>query len=175
MKQTLVLLCAFLTFPLSAFAHGPTPQKGLDSITINAPVEAVWDMVKQFDAIATWHPDVKASKGDGKNASDGIRTVTLQGGDIVEMLDHYSEQDHEYNYRLKTENPQALPISSHSTSLQVTAGDEANTAVVTFKSRFYRADTGNTPSATQNDEAAVNAMTAFFKNGLVGLKNKMEK
>ena len=175
MNRLTLILLSFLIAPCLAWAHGPTPQKGLDSITINAPVEQVWDAIKQFDAISTWHPDVKASTGDGKNASDGIRTITLQGGDLVEMLDYYSDKDHEYNYRLKTENVQALPVSSYTTNQQVTAGDGPNSATVTFKSRFYRADTGNTPSTTQNDEAAVTAMTAFFKNGLVGLKKKLEQ
>ena len=167
---------SFLLFPLTSLAHGPTPQKGLESITINAPVDAVWDVIKQFDAIASWHPDVKASSGDGKNASDGIRTITLQNdGQLVESLDYYSDKDHEYNYRLKTENVTAFPVSSYTTNLQVKAGDDAKTSVVTFKSRFYRGDTGNAPPENLNDAAAVKAMDAFFKNGLAGLKQKLEK
>jgi mxaD protein len=47
--------------------------------------------------------------------------------------------------------------------------------VVTLKSRFYRGDTGNTPPEKLNDEAAVKAMNEFFKNGLSGLKRKLEK
>ena len=110
MKILPLLLFSFLLFPLTSFAHGPTPQKGLESITINAPVDAVWDVIKQFDAIASWHPDVKASSGDGKNVSDGIRTITLQNdGQLIESLDYYSDKDHEYNYRLKTENVTAFP------------------------------------------------------------------
>lgn len=176
MKHLPLLLLSFLLFPLTSLAHGPTPQKGLESITINAPVDAVWDVIKQFDAIASWHPDVKASSGDGKNASDGIRTITLQNdGQLIESLDYYSDKDHEYNYRLKTENVTAIPVSSYTTNLQVKAGDDAKTSVVTFKSRFYRGDTGNAPPESQNDAAAVKAMEAFFKNGLAGLKQKLEK
>jgi mxaD protein len=176
MNRLPLILLSFLLFPVTSLAHGPTPQKGLESITINAPVDAVWDVIKQFDAIASWHPDVKASSVDGKNASDGIRTITLQnGGQLVESLDYYSDKDHEYNYRLKTENVTAFPVSSYTTNLQVKAGDDANTSVVTIKSRFYRGDTGNTPSENLNDAAAVKAMDAFFKNGLVGLKQKLEK
>lgn len=176
MKRLPLLLFSFLLFPLTSIAHGPTPQKGLESITINAPVDAVWEVIKQFDAIASWHPDVKASSGDGKNASDGIRTITLQNGEqLVESLDYYSDKDHEYNYRLKTENVTAFPVSSYTTNLQVEAGDEAKTSVVTFKSRFYRGDTGNAPPENLNDAAAVKAMEAFFKNGLAGLKQKLEK
>jgi len=176
MKRLPLILLSFLFLPDICFAHGPTPQKAKESITINASVDAVWNVIKQFDDIAGWHPEVKASSGDGKNASDGIRTITLKNnGQLVESLDYYSDKDHEYNYRLKTENVTAFPVSSYTTNLQVTPGGDAGTSVVTLKSRFYRADTGNTPSENLNDAAAVEAMTAFFKNGLLGLKQKLEK
>jgi mxaD protein len=170
------LLLSFLLLPVASLAHGPTPQKAKESVTINASVDTVWNAIKQFDAIAGWHPDVKASSGDGKNASDGIRTITLQNdGQLVESLDFYSDKDHEYNYRLKVENVTAFPVGSYTTNLQVTAESDANTSVVTLKSRFYRGDSGNTPPENLNDAAAVKAMNAFFKNGLMGLKQKLEK
>jgi mxaD protein len=176
MKHLARIVLILLSYPLTLQAHGPTPQKAKESVTINAPLEKVWDAIKQFDAIATWHPDVKASTGDGKNASDGIRTVTLQNGEqFVDSLDYYSDKDHEYSYRLKTENVKALPVSSYTNAIQVTTGVMSNTSVVTVKSRFYRGDTGNTPPEHLSDAAAVKAMNAFFKNGLEGLKQKLEK
>lgn len=175
MNRLTLLLLSFL-FPVISVAHGPTPQKANESIVINAPVDAVWNAVKQFDGIADWHPDVKASSGDGKNTSDGSRTITLKNdGQLVESLDYYSDKDHEYNYRLKVENVTAFPVSSYTTNLKVTAGDDANRSIVSLKSRFYRGDTGNTPPDNLNDAAAVTAMKAFFSNGLAGLKQKLEK
>jgi mxaD protein len=47
--------------------------------------------------------------------------------------------------------------------------------VVTFKSRFYRGDTGNAPPENLTDTAAVKAMDNFLKEGLAGLKQKLEK
>lgn len=168
---SLVLFC--LTLP--AYAHGPTPQKAKESITINAPIAKVWAAVKQFDGIANWHPDLKKSEGDGKNQSGGIRTLTFKNdASLVEELDYYSEQEHEYSYRLKTENTTALPTSSHSVELKVVHGDMADTSLVTLKSRFYRGDTGNTPPQNLSDEAAVKAMNQFFKKGLEALKSKVE-
>lgn len=176
MKSATFAFASFLLFPLLVVAHGPTPQKAKESVTINAPVTTVWAVVKQFDGIANWHPDVKASIGDGKHESGGIRTITLQnGGQLVEELDFYSDKDHEYSYRLKTENVQAFPVSSYSVTLQVTAADNASSSVVLLKSRFYRGDTGNTPPESLNDEAAVKAVNLFFKNGLDGLKQAVEK
>ena len=176
MNRLTLTLLSFLLFPAVSQAHGPTPQKANENMTINAPVDEVWNTVKQFDGIAAWHPDVKASSGDGNNASDGTRTITLQNdGQLVDSLDYYSDKDHEYNYRLKAENVTAFPVSSYTTNLHVTAGSDAGTSVVSLKSRFYRGDTGNTPADNLNDAAAVKAMQAFFKNGLLGLKQKLEK
>jgi mxaD protein len=175
MNYPLTVLISIFLFPHFAHAHGPTPQKAKESIVIKASVEQVWDAVKQFDGIASWHPDVKASKGDGKHESGGMRTVTFQNGaDLIDELDYYSDKDHEYSYRLKTENVQALPVSSYSIELQVIPGQDASSSTVNLKSRFYRGDTGNTPPANLNDEAAVKAMNDFFKNGLSGLKKKLE-
>lgn len=176
MNRLTLLLLSFLAFPAASFAHGPTPQKANESIVINASVDAVWNVIKQFDGIASWHPYVKASSGDGKNASDGVRTITLQNdGQLVDSLDYYSDKDHEYNYRLKVENVTAFPVSSYTTNIKVTAGNDANSSVVSLKSRFYRGDTGNTPPDNLNDAAAVTAMKTFFSNGLLGLKQKLEK
>jgi mxaD protein len=175
MKRISLSLLGILLFSPASFAHGPTPQKAKESIIINAPADAVWNEVKQFDAISTWHPDVKASQGDGKHESGGTRTITLQNdGQLVEELDYYNDQQQEYSYRLKTENVKAFPASSYSIELQVKAGDDAGHSVVTLKSRYYRGDTGNTPPENLNDEAAVKAMTQFFRNGLAGLKQKLE-
>ncbi|MGZ8161498.1 MAG: SRPBCC family protein [Methylobacter sp.] len=176
MKRLPLILLSFLLFPLTPLAHGPTPQKAKETVTINAAVDTVWDAIKQFDAISSWHPDVKASKGNSKHASGGIRTITLGNeGQLVEELDYYSDEEHEYSYRLKTENVQAFPTSSYSIEIQVAAGEDPGSSVVTLKSRFYRGDTGNTPPENLNDAAAVKAMNQFFKNGLAGLKQKLEK
>ncbi len=166
----------FIVFPSLGFAHGPTPQKAKESIVINVPVEKAWETVKQFDKISAWHKDIKSSSGDGKLESGGIRTLTFQNGEaLVDELDFFSDKDHEYNYRIKKENIKALPVSSYSITVQVAPGDNAQSSTVTLKSRFYRGDTGNTPPDNLNDEAAVKAMTDYFKNGLNSLKQTLEK
>ena len=158
---------------MSVTAHGPTPQKADESIVIDAPIEKTWAVVKEFDQISKWHPDVKSSEGDGKNKSDSVRSMTLETGGVVkESLDYYSDKDHEYNYRLKGENTDVFPISSHTSAIQLIA--EGDKTLVKWKSRFYRGDTGNSPSKNLNDESAVKAMKKFIQNGLKGLKKSLE-
>ncbi len=176
MKILKLAIILNLFLPTLLLAHGPTPQKAKERITINLPVEKVWELVKHFDRISDWHSDIKSSSGDGKLESGGIRTLTFQNGEeLVDELDSFSDKDHEYSFRIKKENVKALPVSSYSVTLQVTPGENENTSVVNLKSRFYRGDTGNTPTDNLNDEAAVKAMTDYFKNGLDNLKKKLEK
>jgi mxaD protein len=176
MKLHKLIITLILWSPIILFAHGPTPQKAKESITINAPVDRVWQVVKQFDQISHWHDDIKTSIGNGKLESGGIRTITFQNGEeLSDELDFFSETEHEYSYRIKKENVKALPVSSYSVTVQVASGENPAASVVTLKSRFYRGDTGNTPSDQLNDEAAANAMNAYFKNGLISLKQKLEK
>jgi len=171
----LIFTLGVLLFCLQAQAHGPTPQKAKESIAIHAPLAKVWAAIKNFDDIGLWHPDLKNSVGDGKNQSGGIRTLTFRNdATLVEELDYYNEQEHEYSYRLKTENTLAFPTSSYTVDIKIGPGETPDSSVVTLKSRFYRGDTGNTPPDNLNDEAAVKAMNQFLKNALNGLKSKLE-
>lgn len=173
MKLNTLLIITLSFLPFCIKAHGPTPKKADESIVINASLEKTWAIIKEFDNISDWHPDVKSSTGDGKNASDGIRSMTLPNGIVEESLDYYSEKDHEYNYRLKGENTDAFPISSHTSAISLIAEGDDKT-LVKWKSRFYRGDTGNSPSKKLNDESAVDAMKSFIQHGLKGLKKSLE-
>jgi len=172
MNLSRLFFISFAVISMGAYAHGPTPKKADKSIIINASVDQVWAMVKHFDKISDWHPDVLSSEGDGNNKSGSERRLTLKSGVLTEGLDYFSETDHEYNYRLSTESTAVFPVSSYTVGIQLIAvGD---TTKVKWKSRFYRGDTSNSPPEKLNDESAVKAMNSFIENGLEGLKKKVE-
>ena len=165
----LVAVIVLLASLMPAGAHGPTPQKADESITIAAPPEAVWKVLADFPAIAAWHPLVKkaAPTEDGSG-----RVLTLEKGEITEGLDEADEAARRLAYRLSTENVEALPVSFYTATIElkpVASGTE-----VDWSARFYRADTTNEPPETLNDEAAVAAMTDYIRQGLAGLKAKVE-
>ncbi|NJD08137.1 MAG: SRPBCC family protein, partial [Methylococcaceae bacterium] len=70
------------------------------------------------------------------------------------------------------DNVKALPASSYSAVLRVTAAGSGSR--VEWKSRLYRGDTGNEPPETLNDEAAVKAMQSLIRTGLDQLKTTVE-
>lgn len=157
-----------------ATAHGPTPHKVDQSIVIAAPPEAVWAAVKDFDGLAKWNPQVESSAGRGGNAVGAERDVVLKsGGQLTDSLDEYLEDEMSYSYRLLTPDIKAFPVSFYSATLAVKPGPDGGSEVA-WEGRFYRADTGNFPSDTQNDQAAIDAMTRFFQDGLQTLKKQVE-
>lgn len=151
-----------------ATAHGPTPQKATELITIAAAPAVVWAKIKDFANIAAWHPGIAQSIGEGTD-----RTFTLKsGGDIEEGVDEADDATMTLRYRQSKENVDALPVSSYSATIRVAPSGDGSE--VEWIVRLYRADTTNEPAEDKNDAAALKAMGDFIKQGLEGLKAKSE-
>jgi len=174
LPRLLFSLAVLLSAAAVARAHGPTPQKVDEKITIATSPDEVWKFVGDFSSIAEWHPKVKSSKVTGGNAAGAERELILVGNiKLLEGLDEYDAATKSLGYRLSKENIDLFPVSFYTAHLSVRpvgVGSE-----VEWIGRFYRADTGNFPPEDKNDAAAVAAMTDFFQAGLQGLKKKIEE
>ncbi len=167
-----VVLTALFGIFGPAQAHGPTPQKVDEKITISAPPADVWKIVKDFGGIGAWHPSVTKIKVEG-TGNETTRTITLKsGGTLVDSLDAIDDNAMEIDYRLQNVDFNALPVSSY--SMAITVQPAAGGSEVEWISRLYRFDTGNEPADDKNDDAAVSASSAYIKAGLAGLKAKAE-
>lgn len=168
---------SLLVLPLAlaataALAHGPTPQKVSQSITIKASPDAVWRVAGDFAGIGRWHPALAKAEGSGTK-DGGTRTLTFKnGGRIEESLDEYKPEARTYSYRMGEPDLKALPVSSYSAT--VTVSPEGDGSKVEWMGRFYRGDTGNEPPENLGDEAGKAAMNAYFAEGLKGLKAAVE-
>jgi mxaD protein len=170
--RSFLFVASVVSFAGGALAHGPTPQKVDEKITIAAAPADVWKIVKDFGAIGAWHPSVTQVKVEG-TGSDTTRTLTLKsGGTLVDSLDAIDDKAMELDYRLQNQDFTALPVSSYSDAITVQPAPGGSE--VEWISRLYRFDTGNEPPDDKNDEAAVKASTEFIKAGLEGLKKKAE-
>lgn len=171
-RRSLFIAGAALAASQLALAHGPTRQKVVEKVTIDAPATAVWDKLKSFDALAQWHPAVAASPADKGNAVGSVRTIALKGGgELVETLEGYSEDQRRYTYRAKDGG--ALPVTNYTSTIQVTPDGDAK-SVVEWRGAFYRAFPGNDPPPDKNDDAAVKAVTGVYQTGLANLKKAIE-
>lgn len=165
-----VALAAGLAAP--AAAHGPTRQRVIEKVTINAPADVVWGKIKNFDALKDWHPAIAESPADRGNTEGSVRTLKLKGGGtLVETLEGYNEAQRKYNYRAKDGG--ALPVTNYTSTLSVTP-EGADKSVVEWRGAFYRGFPNNDPPPDQNDEAAIKAITGVYKSGLENLKKLVE-
>ena len=167
------LALAALTLASSvALAHGPTRQKVVEKITIDAPADAVWAQVKDFDALAKWHPAVAESPADKGNTEGSVRTVKIKGGgSLVESLERYNAEGKSYTYRAKDGG--ALPVTNYTST--ITVSGDGTKSTVEWRGAFYRGFPNNDPPPDQNDEAAVKAVTGVYQSGLANLKKLVEK
>jgi mxaD protein len=169
-----VLAGAACLAAFSAAAHGPTPQKVVETVEVAAPIDKVWQAVEDFGRLASWNPALKASEASGGNQPGAKRVLTFANGEkLQEELDTYDPAAHEYGYRMSNPNVAALPASSYSVVFRLSATGQGTQ--VEWKSRLYRGDTGNEPPPNLTDEAAVEAMRNFFQTGLKHLKADLEK
>lgn len=165
MKWSLLMMGLMLS--ANVWAHGPTPQKTDESAQVQAPADAVWKRISAPCGLAQWHPQVTACEA----VNDKQQKLTLRNGkQLLQEIDEVSAADMTLAYRLSGDiDLEALPVSSLNGKIKVTA-DGAN-AKVAWTARYYRAFTGNEPPAGQDDESAKNAVDAFVKEGLQGLKD----
>ena len=171
MRRRLLPVLALALAATPALAHGPTRQKVQEKITINAPADAVWARIRNFDGLKDWHPAVASSPADKGNQPGSVRQITLKGGgSLAEELEAYNEAQRRYSYRARDGG--ALPVTNYTSTIVVTA--EGSTSVVEWRGAFYRGHPNNDPPPDRNDEAAVKAVTAVYQSGLQALKQLVE-
>jgi len=185
-KLTLLLSLGAFLFTSVASAHGPVRQKLDEEITINAPADKVWNIIKEYKDLS-WLPAIKSVAATGGNEKGATRVLTLKnGGTITEELKKYDAEKMSYAYKItdissaKTithsgveEKVPVFPVDNYAASIDVESKNGAT--VVSWKTGYYRAYMNNNPPAEMNEEAAKTAVTAVLKEGLANLKTLAEK
>ena len=173
----LLALAILPALPLTAAAHGPTPQKVEKMVVIKVPPVKVWAMVKDFGNLQVWHPAIASDKIEKKNDENGematFRTLTLKGGgEIVEKLRSIDDAAMKIKYEIVSG---VAPVADYTAVMTVAAGPGAGESTVTWVGRFYRTYKLNPPiPAGQDDETAVKFVTGVFDSGLANLKKVQE-
>ncbi|MEI9983152.1 MAG: SRPBCC family protein [Aliidongia sp.] len=84
------------------------------STVLDAPIDRVWQKIRDFNGLTGWVPAIAASEIDGGEASDRIgivRTLTLgDGGKIKERLLALDDFTHSVSYSF-VESP--LPVTGY--------------------------------------------------------------
>jgi hypothetical protein len=172
-RLVFVALAAFamLASPF-ALSHGPTRQKVVETVEINAPAEKVWALVGDFAGWQKWHPAIESSTADKANEVGSVRRLNIKGGKFLEEeLEAFDAAAMSIKYRIKSGD--ALPVTNYSSTIRVSS--IGNKCTVEWRGAFYRGYPNNNPPPEQSDEAAVAAVTGVYKTGLEQLKTLAEK
>jgi len=99
--------------PGRGFAHGPSRQKVVEKIEIDAPPAKVWAIVGNFGDLS-WLPGVAKTEGTGGNTLDQAkRKLTLaNGGVIEETLTKYDEAGQSLSYKIDSVDVKILPVNN---------------------------------------------------------------
>jgi hypothetical protein len=166
------VVAALSLVPVAAFAHGPSRQKVVEKIEIDAPPAKVWAIVGNFQDMS-WHPAVAKTEGTGGNSADAKRKLTLKSGGVIdETLTKYDAEGMSLAYKIDQVDVKVLPVNNYSTTISVK--EEGGKAIVEWKGAFYRGFMNNDPPPELSDEASLKAVTGIYKTGLAALKAKAE-
>ncbi|MDP3705184.1 MAG: SRPBCC family protein [Legionellaceae bacterium] len=86
---------------------------------IDAPVEKIWQIIRDFNGLPSFHPGIKASRiehGDGESIGS-IRHLTLESGYVREELILLDEKAHALDYVIIEGT---LPVRNYSASVRLT-------------------------------------------------------
>ncbi len=175
MVSVSILACGFgWAAPAAAQGNGEAPILHVTkSVTIDAPADKVWNAVKDFNALNTWHPAVdKDEIVAGRNNRAGAeRLLTLKGGGTIrERLLRFNPANRAFAYEIVEG---VLPVSDYRSRLVVrAAGDDKST--VTWSGRFKRKNVGANPGDNENDKTAVDTVSGVYQGGLDNLKKMLE-
>jgi mxaD protein len=171
-KKTFAAAIALVAVALAgnaAFADPPKTLKVTKTADIAAPVDKVWDAVKDFDSLPKWHPGfAKDEIQKGNNNEPGaVRKLTIKNGpSFTEELLAFDDAKHTYKYRI-IESP--LPLRDYVSHITVSPGAKGGSHV-TWTGSFKRKSTSDTPPEAENDEAATKLINGVYEGGLANLE-----
>jgi mxaD protein len=172
-KLAAVALLAVSFAGSAVFADPPKTLKVTKTVHINAPVDKVWDAVKNFDSLHKWHPGFAAdeiTKGEN-NKVGAVRKLTVKDGpSFTEELLAFDDAKHSYRYRI-IESP--LPLRDYVSRITVKPGTKGGTQVV-WSGAFKRKSTSDSPPEGENDAAAIKLITSVYEGGLANLKKMLQ-
>lgn len=175
MNNLKLALLSILLIPSFVFAHGPSRQKALVSIEIEASPDKVWEVISDFCSIEKWNSMVKTCSASQDSKKGSIRIIEYDTGESVsEKLFKHDAVNMKILYAMeqleKGRIIKGLPIATLSTGISVTLVDDGTNTLVQMKGAFYRAFPGPTPPEDQTDAAAIEAVKILYETGLEGIK-----
>ena len=107
------------------------------STVVNAPVEAVWDVIRDFNGHDQWHPAIATSQIERSNPSDKVgcvRNFRLEdGANLREQLLTLSDLEQSFSYCL-LDTP--VPLFNYVAHVRLTPITDGDLTFWEWESRF---------------------------------------
>jgi len=134
------------------------------SSVIDAPIDKVWDRVRDFNGLPVWHPRIRDSRIEESLPADkvgGIRNFNLQSGDnIREQLLGLSDYDKFCTYAI-LDSP--MPLTDYVATLRLTPVTDGDRCFIEWSADFQ--------CAAENEAELVNNIGSnVFQGGFDALK-----
>jgi len=161
-----------LLISFQSFAHGPTPQKVQESVTINVAPEKAWATIKNWGGVHEWLPGIESTTVE-KKGDDIYRKLKFKsGGSVLEKLKMSDDKDMKLRFEIIEGD---VPFTDFNGLITVSPGTSPNESIVQWTARFYRLYKLNPPIPDgQDDETALAAVKSIVGPGLENLKKVLE-
>ena len=135
------------------------------SSVIDAPIDDVWDKIRDFNALPAWHPSIADSRIENDEPSDKvgcIRNFNLKdGGNLREQLLTLSDVDYQCTYSILIS---PMPLENYQATLRLVPITDGN--------RTYAEWTAEFTCRPEDEEELVNNIgNGVFQAGFDALKD----
>ena len=148
LKFCAYFLCIFFV-SFETISHGPSRQKVVEKIVINAELSNVWKIVSNFSDFS-WNPLISSTDSDGNEIGSLRKITSKNGSNISQTLEKLDEEKKMISWRIKETDQKLLPVNSYQATLILK--DQEGKVEATYKAGFYRGFMGNDPPEELNDE-----------------------
>ena len=165
----ILVLCVAVVLASPLVTHADKQLIAQQSIEIKGSPKAVWDLVKNFDGLAKWHPGFKQDviKSGKNNAKGAVRTLTLGSGESFdEQLLKFDDSKMFFRYRITGDSP--FPITHYVSTMSVKKSKGSMTKVI-WQGKF-----NNKQDSGKSDDEVVEMINGAYKGGLENLKQLIE-
>ncbi|MET3578039.1 NADPH:quinone reductase-like Zn-dependent oxidoreductase [Mesorhizobium robiniae] len=139
------------------------------STIIDAPIEDVWSILRDFNGHERWHPAVLFSEIDGGEPVDAVGSVRhfrlADGGELREQLLALSDKDFRLSYCL-LEAP--LPLMGYVASIRLKPVTDGNATFWEWRSEFH-------PPAHRRDELVKLVTEGIYQAGFEAIRNLLRR
>jgi NADPH2:quinone reductase len=139
------------------------------STVIDAPIDAIWRLLRDFNSHESWHPAIATSRIEAGEPADSVGAVRVfqlgDGSTLREQLIALSDRERQLTYCL-LEAP--LPLMDYVATMRLRPVTEGDRTFMTWESRFRppedRAEELSRLVAGDIYEAGFRALKARFEN-----------